>query len=128
MARCGSTQKMHQILYSDKDVRQLPDEMECPELSFFHVKGGNHSLQIADTFFKGMGKLQVLDLTKMKLPSLPTSLHLRRNLQTLCLDYCQLGDIAVIGQLKNLEFLSLLGSESFRVRGVPLAKRNRFID
>ena len=95
---------------SDEDVHELPDEMDCPELRFFHVIGGNHSLQIADTFFKGMGKLKVLDLTKMELSSLPTSLHLLRNLQTLCLDFCQLGDIAVIGELKNLEILSLLGS------------------
>ncbi|XP_065631972.1 probable disease resistance protein At4g27220 isoform X2 [Quercus suber] len=114
---------------SDEDVHELPDEMECPELKFFHVKGGNHSLQIADTFFKGMGKLKVLDLTKMKLPSLPTSLHLLRNLQTLCLDYCQLGDIAVIGELKNLEILSLLGSElSHLPREIGLLTSIRLLD
>ncbi|KAM4108533.1 hypothetical protein ACB094_03G051700 [Castanea mollissima] len=114
---------------SDKDVHELPDEMECPELRLFHVKGGNHSLQIADTFFKGMGKLKVLDLTEMKLSSLPTSLHLLRNLQTLCLDYCQFGDIAVIGQLKNLEILSLLGSEvSHLPREIGLLTSIRLLD
>nr|POE88931.1 disease resistance protein [Quercus suber] len=114
---------------SDKYVHELPDEMECPELRLFQVTGGNHSLQISDTFFKGMGKLKVLDLTKMKLSSLPTSLHLLRNLQTLCLDYCQLGDIAVIGELKNLEILSLLGSELSHLPGeIGLLTRIRLLD
>ena len=101
----------HSLFLMKIYVHELLDEMESPELRFFHVICRNHSLQIADTFFRGMGKLKVLDLTNMKLSSLPTSLHLLRNLQTLCLDYCQLGDIAVIGELKNLEILSLLGSE-----------------
>jgi Leucine-rich repeat (LRR) protein len=58
-----------------------------------------------------MGNLQVLDLTKMKLPSLPSSLGLLTNLQALCLDRCELADIAVIGKLKNLVILSLFHSE-----------------
>jgi len=53
-------------------------------------------LQISNTFFQGMEKLKVLDLTKMQL----SSLGLLRNLQTLCLDQCVLGDIAVIGELR----------------------------
>ena len=76
-----------------------------------------------------MGKLKVLDLTEMKLSSLPTSLHLLRNLQTLCLDYCQLGDIALIGELKNLEILSLLGSELSHLPGeIGLLTSIRLLD
>uniref|UniRef100_A0A7N2L2P3 AAA+ ATPase domain-containing protein n=1 Tax=Quercus lobata TaxID=97700 RepID=A0A7N2L2P3_QUELO len=111
------------------DIRELPDEMECPELQLFRVSGGNHSFQIAETFFKGMGKLKVLDLTQMKLSSLPSSLHLLRNLQTLCLDYCVLGDIAIIGELKNLEILSLLNSEVSQLpREIGLLTSIRLLD
>ena len=111
------------------DVHELPDEMECPELKLFYVDGGNHSLQIADTFFEGMGKLKVLDLTEMKISSLPSSLHLLRNLRTLCLDGCVLGDIAIIGELKNLEILSLLGSEVSQLpREIGLLTRIRLLD
>jgi Leucine-rich repeat (LRR) protein len=54
-----------------------------------------------------MERLEVLDFTQMQLSSLP----LLRNLLTLCLDGCVLDDIAVIGKLKNLVVLSLLGSQ-----------------
>ncbi|XP_062173512.1 probable disease resistance protein At4g27220 [Alnus glutinosa] len=93
------------------DIKKLPKEMECPELKFFYMHGGDRSLQIPDTFFEGMGNLQVLDLTKMKLPSLPSSLGLLTNLQALCLDRCVLEDITVSGKLKNLVILSLFNSD-----------------
>ncbi|KAG2702063.1 hypothetical protein I3760_06G073600 [Carya illinoinensis] len=93
------------------DIDQLPDEMECPELRLFYVYLEGRSLQIPDTFFQGMDKLNVLDLTKTQLPSLPSSLLLLRNLHTLCLDQCVLGDISGIGELKNLVILSFLYSK-----------------
>ncbi|KAG2702076.1 hypothetical protein I3760_06G074400 [Carya illinoinensis] len=92
------------------DIDQLPNEMECPELRFFLVHLEDRSLQIPETFFQGMDKLKVLDLTKKQLPSLPSSLLLLRNLQTLCLNQCVLGDLSGIGELKNLLILSLLRS------------------
>ncbi|KAG6708292.1 hypothetical protein I3842_06G073900 [Carya illinoinensis] len=93
------------------DIDQFPDEMECPELRLFLVSLEDRSLQIPNTFFQGMDKLNVLDLTKMQLPSLPLSLLLLRNLHTLCLDQCVLGDISGIGELKNLVILSFLYSK-----------------
>ncbi|XVF42854.1 hypothetical protein PTKIN_Ptkin01aG0399100 [Pterospermum kingtungense] len=54
-----------------------------------------------------MMNLNVLDLTKMHFPSLPLSISVLSNLRTLCLDQCVLGDIAVVGELKNLKILSL---------------------
>jgi Leucine-rich repeat (LRR) protein len=89
------------------DIHELPYKMGCPELAFLCLEGGGHPLQITDTFFDGTRKLKILDLTKMQLSSLPSSLGLLRNLQTLCLDHCVLGDIAIIGELKNLAILSL---------------------
>ncbi|KAG2693661.1 hypothetical protein I3760_08G106800 [Carya illinoinensis] len=94
-----------------RDIHQLPNELECPKLRFLYVNGRDRSLQIPDTFFQGTEKLKVLDLMAMELSSLPSSLFLLRNLQTLCLDQCELGDISAIGELKNLVILSLIVSD-----------------
>jgi hypothetical protein len=107
----GSLKRCTTLSIPGGDIHELPIEMKCPKLRFFYVYGGDRSLQIPDNLFKGMGNLQVLDLTKMKLPSLPSSLGLLTNLQALCLDRCELADIAVIGKLKNLVILSLFHSE-----------------
>ncbi len=58
-----------------------------------------------------MSKLRGLALSKMQLLSLPQSVHLLSNLQTLCLDQCVLGDISIIGNLEKLENLSLVDSD-----------------
>ncbi|XP_059429129.1 probable disease resistance protein At4g27220 [Corylus avellana] len=111
------------------DIHELPNKMECSDLRFFYVYGGDCALHIPETFFEGMGKLQVLDLTEMKLPSLPSSLGLLINLQTLCLDHCLLGNIAVIGELKNLVILSLLSSNLSQLpKEIALLTRLRLLD
>ncbi|XP_059441636.1 disease resistance protein At4g27190-like [Corylus avellana] len=111
------------------DIHELPNEMECPDLRYFYVYGRDQSLQIPETFFKGMGKVQVLDLTKMKLPSLPSSLSLLGNLQTLCLDQCVLEDIAIIGELRNLVVLSLFSSNLSQLpREIGLLTHLRLLD
>jgi Leucine-rich repeat (LRR) protein len=63
------------------------------------IDGGGPS-QISNTFFHGTEKLKVLDLTQMQLSLLPSSIGLFRNLQTLCIDQCVLGDIAAIAELR----------------------------
>ncbi|KAG6625218.1 hypothetical protein CIPAW_16G081300 [Carya illinoinensis] len=112
------------------DIHQLPNELECPELRFLYVNGrSDHSLQMPSTFFQGMKKLKVLDLTAMKFSSLPSSLLLLRNLQTLCLDQCELGDISGIGELKNLVVLSLIYSDiSTLPREIGLLSCLRLLD
>ncbi|XP_068340196.1 uncharacterized protein [Pyrus communis] len=94
------------------NVPRLPEVFECQELEMFILgcKGGD-PVEIPDTFFKGMIKLKVLDLTKLDIGSLPSSLQLLENLRTLCLDGCVLGDIALVGQRTSLEILSFLCSD-----------------
>jgi hypothetical protein len=88
------------------DVHELPNEIEYPELRFLPLRGGDLTLQISDSLCEGVGKLMVLDLIELQLSSsLISSLCFLRNLQTFCLDQCALGDIAVIGELKNLAIL-----------------------
>ncbi|KAM4108529.1 hypothetical protein ACB094_03G051500 [Castanea mollissima] len=101
------------ICVEQMDINEFPENLNFPELISLDVypKDRDLSFKIPDTFFKGMKKLKVLDLTYMQLSSLPSSLMLLTNLKTLCLDQCVLGDIAMIGEMKNLEILSLIHSE-----------------
>ncbi|XVF56477.1 hypothetical protein PTKIN_Ptkin06aG0124200 [Pterospermum kingtungense] len=99
------------ISLSYASVSELPDELKCPQLAFFHLASKDASLKIPANFFRETKDLKVLDLTEMSVPSLPSSMCLLTNLRTLCLDFCVLGDIAIIGELNNLKVLSLIGSD-----------------
>ncbi|XP_031280232.1 probable disease resistance protein At4g27220 [Pistacia vera] len=90
---------------------ELPQSLEYPKLKFFYLLSRNHYLQIPELLFQGMKELEVLDLTGIRLLPLPSSLCCLKNLQTLCLDSCVLDDIAIVGELKKLEILSLLYSD-----------------
>ncbi|TXG59146.1 hypothetical protein EZV62_016975 [Acer yangbiense] len=94
------------------DICELPKRLELPKLKLLHMyKNDLNPLRISDSFFEGVKELKVLDLTNFHFSSLPLSLQLLTNLQTLCLDQCVLGDIATIGYLTKLEVLSLLYSD-----------------
>ncbi|TXG73918.1 hypothetical protein EZV62_002497 [Acer yangbiense] len=94
-----------------KDVSMLPERLAYPKLKLFFLVMEEFSLQIPDTFFEGMEELKVLDTTKIHMLSLPSSLSKLTNLQTLCLDQCQLRNVAIIGELKRLEILCFWGSD-----------------
>ena len=93
-----------------KIVHELPQGLVCPDLQSFLLHRNNPSLNIPNTFFEGMKKLKVLDLSDMHFTTLPSSLDSLANLRTLRLDGCELEDIALIGKLTKLEVLSLAGS------------------
>ena len=94
------------------DVCELPGGLVCPKLEFFVCfLNANSAMEIPNTFFEGMKQLKVLDFTHMNLRWLPSSLQCLENLRTLCLDSCELGDIAIIAELKQLEILSLMKSD-----------------
>ncbi|CAB4302586.1 unnamed protein product [Prunus armeniaca] len=99
--------------YGD-EIPRLPEvPWVCPKLRFFLLANHNvdDSLEIPGNYFEGMKELKVLDVTRLRIPSLPPSLQSLTNLQTLCLDHCVLVDIALVGQLTNLKILSLLNSK-----------------
>ncbi|GAY67050.1 hypothetical protein CUMW_253590 [Citrus unshiu] len=98
------------ISLKNSNISEPPQGFECPQLKFLCI-GCHASLRIPDKFFTGMTELRVLDFTKMHLLALPSSLGLLQNLQTLSLDDCELGDIAIIGDLKKLVILTLRGSD-----------------
>ncbi|XP_004300901.1 PREDICTED: disease resistance protein At4g27190-like [Fragaria vesca subsp. vesca] len=105
-------QKCTAISFPFTVMPSLPEVLECPELEMFILWSKDVTLEIPCNIFEKMQKLKVLDLTKLSfLPSLPPSLEFLKSLQTLALDHCKLGDLALLGQLGSLEFLSFIGSD-----------------
>ncbi|XP_062016420.1 uncharacterized protein LOC133732843 [Rosa rugosa] len=105
-------EKCTMIFLRLSNVPRLPEvPSQCQELKLFALESRDQSLQIGSNFFKDMKELKVLDLSGFPVPSLPASLQFLTNLQTLCLDRCVLGDIALVGQLRSLKILSLLKSK-----------------
>ncbi|GLT87873.1 hypothetical protein SLE2022_059280 [Rubroshorea leprosula] len=99
------------ICLQHASVDGFPEGLESSHLNFFRLFNKDPALQIPANFFRGMQRLKVLDLTHMHMSFLPSSISLLTNLHTLCLDQSVLGDISTIGELKNLEILSLLKSD-----------------
>ncbi|TXG49631.1 hypothetical protein EZV62_025506 [Acer yangbiense] len=94
-----------------KDIPELPERLECPKLKILLLLMKDLYLQIPDAFFEEMKELKVLDLTRIHLLSVPSSLLMLTNLQTLCLKSCLLEDIAIIGELKKLKILNFSNSD-----------------
>ncbi|KAK2640374.1 hypothetical protein Ddye_028169 [Dipteronia dyeriana] len=88
-----------------KDVSVLTEKLDFPKLNLLILAMKDASLQIPDPFFEGMAELKVLDLCRIDMLLLPSSLCRLKNLRTLYLIECPLGDIAIIGELKILEIL-----------------------
>ncbi|XP_021281522.1 probable disease resistance protein At4g27220 isoform X2 [Herrania umbratica] len=86
---------------------ELPEDLECPQLQFFYICNVFPTLKLRDNFFTGMRKLEVLDLTGVCFSSLPWSVSLLANVRTLCLDRSSFENIAIVGELKTIEILSL---------------------
>ncbi|KAF8019775.1 hypothetical protein BT93_G0461 [Corymbia citriodora subsp. variegata] len=97
------------------DMKELPKELDCPELQIFFLFTFNKSLKIPDSLFYSMRKLMVLNLTGICLTCSPSPFQFLENLQTLCLDGCSLDDVAIIGELKGLRILSFVHSKIQRL-------------
>ncbi|KAG5555653.1 hypothetical protein RHGRI_006340 [Rhododendron griersonianum] len=97
---------------SFKNIKGLPDELVYPQLETLMVDNSELSdLEVPDNFFNGMMQLTVLVLTRMCMRRLPSSLAKLGKLRMLCLNECELDDIAILKDLKStLEVLSLRGS------------------
>ncbi|XP_017976581.1 PREDICTED: probable disease resistance protein At4g27220 [Theobroma cacao] len=99
--------KWNKICLKYHRVGEVPDKLNCPQLVLFLICRKDLSMKMPPNFFRETTNLKVLDLTQMHFSSLPSSICLLTSLRTLCLDQCELGDIVIIGELKNLEILSL---------------------
>ncbi|KAL3729772.1 hypothetical protein ACJRO7_026845 [Eucalyptus globulus] len=93
------------------DMKELPQELDCPELQIFLLFTNNKSLKVPDSLFHSMRKLMVLNLTGVHLTcshSMP--FQFLENLHTLCLNDCSLENVAILGELKGLQILSFVNS------------------
>ncbi|XP_028775902.1 uncharacterized protein LOC114732734 [Neltuma alba] len=107
----GILESCTQIILQRCCIQKLPERLDCPRLTFLLINSrDNRTLEIPDSFFEGMRKLEALDLTGIIMSSLPISLLSLTKLKTLCLDSCSLKDMTGIGALKKLEILSLVHS------------------
>ncbi|PKI69828.1 hypothetical protein CRG98_009703 [Punica granatum] len=93
------------------DVAGLPEGLQCPELKMFLYYANNGTSEVPDSFFEGMCELQVLDFTNVCFNSLPSSMQFLVKLRTLCVDWCTVEDVTIIGMLKRLQVLSFRGSK-----------------
>ncbi|OWM85504.1 hypothetical protein CDL15_Pgr019128 [Punica granatum] len=93
------------------DIRELPCIWECSELEILVLFAQeDRLLQVPYLFFTIMPKLKVLHFARACFKPLPSSIRHLKNLQTLCLEYCDLEDVRFVRELKNLQVLSFMGS------------------
>ncbi|KAL7201226.1 hypothetical protein ACSBR1_033017 [Camellia fascicularis] len=112
-------QNYTRMSFMENDICELPDGLEFPKLEILLLQWNSYrsQMQIPNNFFQGMNDLKVLDMSGNIMFAVPPSIQFLTTLQTLCLDYCQLGDdISIIGTLKSLEILSLYQSN---IKEVP---------
>ncbi|KAH9686697.1 AAA domain-containing protein [Citrus sinensis] len=99
--------KYFAICLKDSIINDIPEVLESTQLEFLFMSPKNSFVgpNVPENFFKRTKKLRVLDLTRMRLLSLPSSIDLLVNLRTLCLNQSILGDMdtAIIGKLENLD-------------------------
>ncbi|KAF7849476.1 hypothetical protein BT93_L0751 [Corymbia citriodora subsp. variegata] len=97
------------------DMKELPKELDCPELRIFLLSTNKESLEVPDSYFNSMRKLAVLNLTRVCLTRSLMPFQFMENLHTLCLQSCSLEDVAILGKLKGLQILSFVNSKIQRL-------------
>ncbi|XP_055808017.1 probable disease resistance protein At4g27220 [Solanum dulcamara] len=93
-----------------KEISSFPSGLSFTKLDLLQLECDKPQIFVPDSFFEGMRSLKVLDICHMDMPFLSPSLRFLKNLRTMHLYSCSLGDVSVIGELVNLEILSFRGS------------------
>nr|XP_023920783.1 disease resistance protein At4g27190-like [Quercus suber] len=101
------------------NMKKMKDSIGIAQLNFVILDDKENSLPIPNHIFEGAKKLKVLVLMRVSLP-LPSSLSFLQSLQTLALLNCESEDMALIGELKNLKALVLVGS---KIKQLPMGIR-----
>ncbi|XP_015169915.1 LOW QUALITY PROTEIN: disease resistance protein RPS2-like [Solanum tuberosum] len=96
------------------EFEELPRPIFCPKLKLLMLKlCFENPFKLQDNFFNGMGELKVLSLGRYNEDSIcpfPASIQRLSTLRTLHLINLKLDDISIIGELVNLEILSIRDS------------------
>ncbi|XP_039172874.1 putative disease resistance protein RGA3 [Eucalyptus grandis] len=97
------------------DLEELPKELDYPKLNIFIFFTNSKSLEVPDSYFNSMRNIMVLGLTGIRLCHSLSPFQFLENLNTLCLNDCYLEDVAILGELKGLQILSLVNSNIYRL-------------
>ncbi|KAF2320170.1 hypothetical protein GH714_024923 [Hevea brasiliensis] len=102
-----------EICLMDNDISELPISPSCPKLRKLFLERNYKLRIIPPSFFDNMPALQVLNLSRTSIKSLPESLFKLFNLRRLFLNHCVLITTlsSKVGELKQLEVLDLEGTE-----------------
>ncbi|XP_048135759.1 disease resistance protein At4g27190-like [Rhodamnia argentea] len=103
------------ICFTYADMKELPRVLHCPELQTFLLLTNRKSLEVPNSLFQSMGNLMVLNLTGTHLTCSPSPFQFLKSLNTLCLQRCSLDDVAILGELKGLQILSIVDSDIRRL-------------
>ncbi|KAG8660989.1 hypothetical protein MANES_02G202959v8 [Manihot esculenta] len=102
-----------------EDIKKLKDHLKCPNLELlqlWHDCQNDCQLQsLPINVLEGMKELKVLSIAS-RIPSLPQSIDVLKNLQTLCLWNDWLNEMHTIGDLVKLEILEI---RSYRLEELP---------
>ncbi|XP_044478011.1 probable disease resistance protein At4g27220 isoform X1 [Mangifera indica] len=100
------------LLGNSPIISQLwPNYFSFPNLEYFYITNmRKSSFKFPKDIFKVMPKLRVMNLVGLQQPSLLSSVVLLTSLQSLCLDYSEVKNFAIIRKLKTLKVLSLQNS------------------
>ncbi|KAL7176783.1 hypothetical protein ACSBR2_030184 [Camellia fascicularis] len=95
----------------------LPKKLSCENLEFLFLQNNRYLRTISDSFFDDMPSLQVLDLSKTGVRSLPPSLFKLTGLHALFLRDCSnLDELPPeVGNLERIEVLDLSGTEVYNL-------------
>lgn len=106
------------ICLMHNDLTELPENLRCARLSTLYLQRNPKLRMIPPSFFSHMPALEVLNLSRTRIKSLPDSLFQLISLKRLFLNECILLRMLSkkVGQLKNLEVLDLEGT---KLMGLP---------
>ncbi|CAL5417086.1 unnamed protein product [Camellia sinensis] len=105
------------IALMKNEFSSLPKKLSCENLEFLFLQNNRYLRTISDSFFDDMPSLQVLDLSKTGVRSLPPSLFKLTGLHALFLRDCSnLDELPpAVGNLERIEVLDLSGTEVYNL-------------
>ncbi|OWM84855.1 hypothetical protein CDL15_Pgr027642 [Punica granatum] len=114
----GEWERAKEICLMNNDLNELPEDPRCPSLSTLFLQRNHKLKMIPSSFFSHMPALEVLNLSRTRIKSLPDSLFQLVSLRRLFLNECILFRTlsAKVSGLRNLEVLDLEGT---KLMGLP---------
>lgn len=110
-------ENVEEICLMDNELSVLPENPKCPILSSLFLQRNYKLRTVPPSFFDYMPALEILNLSRTSIKSLPESIIRLVSLKRLFLNHCYCFMILTprVGELKQLEVLDLEGTEIFDV-------------